>query len=201
MHMDTQRQQIIHLAKEKNILKTRDILDAGLHHETLRRMCQEGILEKTGRGLYRLADEDFTIHHDIALVAAQAPKGVICLISALAFHEITTQLPHEVWMAFNRNDRVPQISYPRLHVVRFSGPAMTEGVEMHSVENIDVRITNPAKTITDCFKFRNKIGMDVVLEALQEGLRDRKCTRDEIWHYAEIDRVSRVMRPYLEAIT
>ncbi|MBN2103504.1 type IV toxin-antitoxin system AbiEi family antitoxin domain-containing protein [bacterium] len=198
--MDTQKQKIIHLAKQKTILTTRDVLDAGLHHETLKRMCDEGILEKAGRGLYRLINADISIHHDLAVAAAKAPKGVICLLSALLFHEITTQLPHEVWMAFIRGSRVPRLDHPCLRVVYFSKSAMAEGVELQTVDHVQINITNPSKTIADCFKFRNKIGLDVSLEALKEGLRDRKCTRDEIWHYAKINRVSQIIRPYLEAM-
>ncbi len=199
MHMDTQRQKIIDLAREKSFLRTQDVLDAGLHHETLRRLCDEGVLEKVGRGLYRLSDAEVSTFHDLALASAKAPKGVICLLSALLFHEITTQLPNEVWIALNRRNRVPRLEHPRLRVVYFSKSAMAEGIDTHYVDNVQINVTNPSKTIADCFKFRNKIGLDVALEALKEGLEDRKCTRDEIWHYAKINRVTRIIRPYLEA--
>lgn len=201
MHMEreTQKERLIGLAKEHGLLRTRDVLAAGVHHETLRRLCDEKILEKSGRGLYKLVSEDMSAFHSYALAAKKAPNGVICLLSALLYHEITTQLPREVWMAFARDVRVPRMNYPRLRVVRFSRSAITEGCNTVYIENVPVNVTNPAKTIADCFKFRNKIGLDIALEALREGLRDNRCTRDELWHYAKLNRVSNVMRPYMEA--
>lgn len=201
MHMKTQRQKIIDLAKKKGILKTSDILDAGLHHETLRRMCEEGILEKTNRGFYKLTNLEISIYHDFAMASTKAPKGVICLLSALLYHEISTQLPPVVWMAFKRPARVPNLEYPKLKVVLFSESSMAEGIDIHTLENVPIKITNPAKTIADCFKFRNKVGLEATLDALREGLKEKKCTRDEIWHYAKINRVTQVIKPYLEATT
>lgn len=202
MHMrtlETQTQKALDLAKRRGILRTRDIREAGLHHETLRRLCDTGLLEKVGRGLYTLTDAEITLFHDLAVAAVKAPEGVVCLLSALAFHEITTQLPHSVWMAFPRKVRTPRLGHPRLRVVRFSDPAMSEGIATHQVDNVSVRITNVPKTIADCFKFRNKIGLEAALESLKDGLKQKKCTRDEIWHYAKINRVARVIKPYLEA--
>jgi predicted transcriptional regulator of viral defense system len=141
-----------------------------------------------------------TEHHGLALVAATAPKAVICLLSALSFHQIGTQLPHEVWIALDRRSRRPSLTYPRLHVVRFGGDALTEGVEIHRIEGETVRVYNVAKTIADTFKYRNKIGLDVALEALREAWRARRFTMDKMYLYARICRVERVMRPYLEAL-
>jgi predicted transcriptional regulator of viral defense system len=141
-----------------------------------------------------------TEHHGLALVAATAPKGVICLLSALSFHQIGTQLPHEVWIALDRRSRCPSLTYPRLHVVRFGGDALTEGVEVHRIEGETVRVYSVAKTIADTFKYRNKIGLDVALEALREAWRARRFTMDKLYRYARICRVERVMRPYLEAL-
>jgi predicted transcriptional regulator of viral defense system len=141
-----------------------------------------------------------TEHHGLALVAAAAPKAVICLLSALSFHQIGTQLPHEVWIALDRRSRRPSLRYPRLRVVRFGGDALTAGVETHSIEGETVRVYSVAKTIADTFKYRNKIGLDVALEALREAWRARRFTMDKMYNYARICRVERVMRPYLEAL-
>jgi predicted transcriptional regulator of viral defense system len=141
-----------------------------------------------------------TEHHGLALVAAAAPKAVICLLSALSFHQIGTQLPHEIWIALDRRSRRPSLTYPRLHVVRFGGDALTEGVEAHRIEGETVRVYSIAKTIADTFKYRNKIGLDVALEALREAWRPRRFTLDKMYRYARICRVERVMRPYLEIL-
>jgi len=175
-------------------------MEAGIHTYTLSRMVRSGALERVGRGRYRLPDAPLTEHHGLALVAAAAPKAVICLISALSFHQIGTQLPHEVWIAIEGRTRRPSIPYPRLRIARFSGQAFTEGIETHQIEGETVRVYNPAKTIADVFKYRNKIGLDVALEALREGWRARRFTMDEIHRYARICRVEQVMRPYLELL-
>jgi predicted transcriptional regulator of viral defense system len=141
-----------------------------------------------------------TEHHGLALAAAAAPKAVICLLSALSFHQVGTQLPHEVWIALDRRSRRPSLRYPPLRVVRFGGETLTEGVETHRIEGETVRVYSVAKTIADTFKYRNKIGLDVALEALREAWRARRFTMDKIYRYARICRVERVMRPYLEAL-
>ena len=141
-----------------------------------------------------------TEHHGLALAAAGAPKAVICLLSALSFYQIGTQLPHEVWIALDRRSRRPSLRYPRLRVVRFGGETLTEGVETHRIEGETVRVYSVAKTIADTFKYRNKIGLDVALEALREAWRARRFTMDKMYRFARICRVERVMRPYLEAL-
>ena len=128
------------------------------------------------------------------------PKGVICLLSALRFHDLTTQAPHEIWIAIDRKTRLPVNKALPIRFVRFSGPALIEGVESHIIDGIPVAIYQPAKTVADCFKYRNKIGLDVALEALKDCLRNRRCQADTLWRFAKICRVSNVMRPYLEAM-
>jgi predicted transcriptional regulator of viral defense system len=140
-------------------------------------------------------------HHALAEVGKRVPKGTICLLSALRFHNLTTQIPHEIWVALDRKARYPKVDYLSLRVVRFSGAALQEGQQQHVIEGVLVCIYNPAKTVADCFKYRNKIGLDVAMEALREAWRNRSCTMSELTHYARICRVSNVMRPYLESLS
>lgn len=198
-HGDTIK-QILELAHNSGIISTGEVRSQGFHHQYLRQLCKEGKLVRVGRGLYSLPDADVTIHHGLAQAAKAIPKGVICLLSALRFHEIGTQAPHEVWIAIDRRAARPWPRHPRMRIVRFSGKSLTEGVDEHNVEGVPVRIYSPAKTVADCFKYRNKIGMDVALEALREVIRERKSTTDELWRYAKICRVTRIIRPYMEAI-
>ena len=161
---------------------------------------RDGLLERVGRGRYRLPDRPVTEHHAFAVVAATAPASVICLLSALSFHEIGTQVPFEVWVAIERGSRPPAIRNPPLRVARFSRASYREGIEVHRIEDERVRIYGVAKTIADLFKFRKKVGLDVALEALRDAWQRRLFTMDEIDRYARICRVERVMRPYLEAL-
>lgn len=183
------------------VVRPGDLEARGIPRGRIYRLLRRGIVERKARGLYVARDHDPTAEHALAQVAKRVPKGVICLLSALQHHELTTQLPHEVWIAISEKARRPRIEYPPLRVVRFSGPALTQGVETHKIEGVPVRITSVAKTLADCFKYRNKIGLDVALEALREAWRERKTTMDEIDRFARICRVERVMRPYLEALT
>ena len=192
--------RILELACNSGVVSTAEVRSRGIHHEYLRQMCVKGELVRVGRGLYSLPDADVTVHHGLAQAAKAVPKGVICLLSALRFHEIGTQAPHEVWMALDRRAARPRARHPKTRIVRFSGKALTEGVDEHTIEGVQVRIYDPAKTVADCFKYRNKIGLDVALEALREVLRSRKCSTDELWKYAKICRVTKTMRPYMEAI-
>jgi predicted transcriptional regulator of viral defense system len=192
--------RLLRLARRRGSVTRREVAEAGLHTHTLSRLVRAGALERVARGRYRLPDTPITEHHGLGLVAAAVPKAVICLVSALSFHEIGTQLPHEVWIALDRRTRRPSLSYPRLRVFRFGGKALTEGIEAHPVEGETVRVYGVAKTIADIFKYRNKIGLDVALEALREAWRARRFTMDEIHRYARVCRVERVMRPYLEAL-
>lgn len=192
--------RVLRLAARRGVLTRAEVAKAGIHTHTLSRLVRSGVLERVGRGVYRRADAPISEHHGLALAAAAVPEGVVCLLSALNFHRLGTQLPHEVWIALDRSARRPSIEYPRLHVVRFSGKALREGVETYRIEGQTVRIYGVAKTIADLFKYRNKIGLDVALEALREGWRARRFTMEELHRYARICRVERVMRPYLEAL-
>ena len=193
-------EKVLNLARRIGVLRVRDLTSRGIHPEYLRRLCQKGLLTRTGRGLYVVTDADISVHHGLAQAAKRVPHGVICLLSALQFHELGTQSPFEVWMALDRRAARPSIDYPPLHIVWFSGPALTEGIEDHAIEGVHARIYSAAKTVADCFKYRNKIGLDVALEALRDCREQKKCSNDDLWHYSKICRVSNVMRPYLEAL-
>jgi predicted transcriptional regulator of viral defense system len=200
MPIATSSTRLLRLARRHGSVSRQEVTEANIHTQTLSRLVCAGTLERVARGHYRLPSAPVTEHHGLALVAAAAPKAVICLLSALSFHQIGTQLPHEVWIALDRRSRRPSLRYPRLHVVRFGGDALTEGIETHRVEGETVRVYNAAKTIADTFKYRNKIGLDVALEALREAWRARRFTMDKMYFYARVCRVERVMRPYLEAL-
>jgi len=182
------------------ILRTRDAVKAGIHYSTLYWMRDSSLLETLGRGLYRLAELPGLTDQDMLTVAARVPDAVICLISALAFHHIGTQIPHRVSIALPPKAWAPRADSPPLRVYRMSGPALVQGVEEHVVDGQRVRVFSVAKTVADCFKYRNKVGLDVAVEALQEALRSKKTTPAEIMQCAEADRVTRVIQPYLEAL-
>ncbi len=196
----SERQRLYEFAKQSGILRVRDVATMGIHPENIRRLAAEGVLIRGARGVYYLADADITEHHTLAEVCKRVPGGVICLLSALRFHELTTQSPWDVWLAIDRKARKPRLEYPALRIARFSGPALTEGVEAHRIEGVTVKVFSPAKTVVDCFKYRNKIGLDVALEAIKDYLRAHRGGMDNLWHFAKICRVANVMRPYLEAI-
>jgi predicted transcriptional regulator of viral defense system len=198
--MSTQIQQVIKLARSKGLLRPRDLAEIGVPRQYLSLACKQGVIEQIGRGLYSLPGAMTDERRSLAEVGKQVPKGVICLLSALQYHEITTQMPHEVWLAIGEKDRKPKLDTVRVRTVRFSGPAFSEGIERHDFSGVACQIYNPAKTIADCFKYRNKIGIDVCIEALRDGLRQRKCTIDELVHYGRICRVEKLMAPYIEAI-
>jgi predicted transcriptional regulator of viral defense system len=195
-----QRERVLKLARRAGGVTSRELTRAGIHRQFLTRLVREGELEQVARGVYRLPDQAVSEHHGLAIAAAAVPKGIICLLSALSFHGLGTQLPSEVWMAIPGRARQPTLEYPPLRIVRFSGDAFTEGVETHQVEGQRLRVYGVAKTVADCFKYRNKVGLDVALEALREGWRERRFTIDELDRYAEICRVSSVMRPYVESL-
>jgi predicted transcriptional regulator of viral defense system len=203
-HMEkrTDAKRVLDLAAQRGLIRTRDVEAQGLHRQVLTRLVRTDQLERVARGRYRLPDPDYelTEYHGLVLASVAAPSGVICLLSALQFHVIGTQLPRQVWIALDRRARKPVVDYPPLRVVRFSGEALTAGIEEHILEGQTVRVYNVAKTLADCFKYRNKIGLDVALEALREAWRDRRFTMDAMERYARICRVSNVMRPYLEAL-
>ena len=199
MSENSPENQVLELAQQ-GLLRVCDLTSRGLHPEYLRRLYQKGLVRREGRGLYIAADAEISVHYGLAQVAKRVSHGVICLLSALSFHEIGTQLPHQVWMAIDRRAAKPKMQLPPLRVMRFSGAALTEGIETYQIEGVPVQIFNPAKTVADCFKYRNKIGLDVALEALKECIRDRRTTMDDLWHFAKVCRMTNVMRPYMEAI-
>ena len=200
MMKQTRAQQVLEIVKRAGVLRPRDLDTSGIPRVYLRRLHDRGVLRRVGRGLYVLAEARGTEHQTLAEACKRVPHGVVCLLSALQFHDLTTQLPFEIWMAIEERAWPPKVDRPVMRFVRFSGKAFTEGVEEHTIEGVLVKIYNPAKTVADCFKYRNKIGLDVAIEALRDCYRSRKCTMDDLWHYAKICRVSKVMQPYMEAI-
>ena len=195
------RERVLRLARKAGMVRVRDVRARGLHPEHLRRLVADGLLERIARGVYAPADFEASPNHSLAQAAKKVPHGVICLLSALRFHEVGTQSPFEVWMAIDRRAWKPSMRTPKLHIVRFSGRALSAGVERHRIEGVEVPVYSVAKTVADCFKYRNKIGLDVAIEALREGLRDRRFTRDDLWAHAKVCRVASTIRPYLETMT
>lgn len=196
----SREQEILDLVRELGIVRGKDLEDRGVSRRYLSRLADKGALERISRGLYAVPDSEVTEHQSLAEIAKLYPNVVVCLLSALQFHELTTQMPRQVWIAVDVDARVPAKSPVRVRVVRFSGGALTEGVETHMVGSVPVRVYSVAKTVADCFKYRNKIGTDVAVEALRESVRDRRVTPDDLMRYAKTCRVEKVMRPYLEAL-
>lgn len=196
----TQRNLAVSLIERHGIMRQSDLKSHGVNPATLARLVEEGVLHRPSRGLYELADADIEAAHALAEVSKRVPRGVICLISALQFHEITLQLPRSVWVAIGQKDRTPAIDYPPIRIVRFGGKALTLGLETHMVDSVPVRIFDPAKSIVDCFRFRNSVGLDVALESLRMGWRYRKAKPDDIARYAQQLRIWSVVRPYLESV-
>ncbi len=196
----TFEQAVLALAKRQSLLRARDLAAQGLPTAILSRLVSAGKLERVTRGVYSLPGRTLSEHRSLAEAALRVPRGVVCLLSALRVHGIGTQAPFEVWMAIPPHTPTPRPDLPALRVVRMSGAALTEGVEPVEIDGVQVPVFNLAKTVTDCFKYRNKIGLDVALEALRDGWSQRKLTMDALWHYATVDRVSNVMRPYLESV-
>ncbi len=181
--------------------RLREIKAAGIPGVVVARLAKAGRVVRLARGLYQMPDADIQAGHTLAEAAKIVPKGVICLISALSYHELTLQMPPHVWVAIENRTRQPKPDYPPMRFVRFSLRALNEGVEQHLIEGVPVRITNPARTIVDCFRFRNKIGVDIAISAMREALRKRRCTSDDIMKHAQSLRIASVVRPYLEAMT
>jgi len=193
-------QRVLELVGSMGITRPKDLRVHHIHPEYLRRMEQQGLLQRVGTGLYTLAKTEITEHHSLAEASKRVPKGVICLLSALRFHSLTTQAPFEVWIAIDQQARRPNEPMLPLRIVYMSGASLLEGVEVHQIDGVEVKVYSPAKTIADCFKYRNKIGLAVALEALRDCWHKQSCTMDELWHYAKICRVAQVMRPYLESL-
>lgn len=185
--------------RHNGLLRTGQALAAGVHPRTLYALRDSGQIEQLGRGLYRLADMPPLGNPDLVVVGVKVPAGVVCLISALSFHEITTQVPHEVYVALPKGAERPRIQHPPLRPFWFGGEAYTAGAETHALDGVPVRVYAPEKTLADCFKFRSRIGLDVCLEALRMYRQRKKVRVDELLRFARVCRVERVMRPYLEA--
>lgn len=198
--MTTLDRRVQTLLRRAGTARSRELVAAGITRSQLSRMVAAGELVRVARGLYALPDYQSGEHGALVAVAKRAPGVLFCLLTALRFHELTTQAPFEVWIAIGNKEHPPRLDYPPLRTVRFSEAALTTGVETHKVDGTRVRVTSVAKTVADCFKFRNKIGLDVALEALREARRTKKASADEVWQFAKLNRVANVMRPYLEAL-
>jgi predicted transcriptional regulator of viral defense system len=189
------------LIRYLGVVRPADLEVHGIPRQVLYDLVRAGEVERQARGIYVAKDHPYTAEHALAQVAKRVPSAVICLLTALRFHDLTTQNPAEVWIALPEKARKPRLDYPRLRVTRFSGPAFTEGIEAHRIEGVEVRVYSAAKTVADCFKYRNKVGIDVSVEALREFSRRYRGAATELAHFARICRVARVMQPYMDAIT
>lgn len=194
------KNEVLDFIRRKAIVRADDLESAGISRNYLYSLNKEGLLKRSGRGLYVLPEATITEHSALAEIAKRYPHAIVCLISALTFHEITTQISHKIWIAVPRGAWRPDSEYPPLNLTYLSGPAYSFGIQEHDINGAMVKVYSPAKTVADCFKFRNKIGLDVAIEALRELWRSRKASMDEIVEAARINRVSNIMRPYLEAI-
>ena len=197
---DTHSQRVLDLASQKGLLRASDLDAIDAPRVVLTRLIAAGLLDRVGRGLYRLPGHPISEHEGLMVVATKAPQAVFCLLTALQFHGLTTQLPRQVWIAMPRGSHSPRIDYPPIRMVQMAGSAHLAGVEEHLCNGVKARIYSPAKTVVDCFKHRNKIGLDVALEALKDAWRTRKASADDLWRYAQDCRVATVMRPYMEAV-
>ena len=198
--MDSNHQRILALAANQGLIRPRDLDEWSLPRVALTRLVRQGRLERVGRGLYATPGRPASEHGSMAEVARKHPQAIVCLLSALRVHGLTTQSPFELWVAIPNKSRTPRIDYPPLRVFRFSGVGLTDGVEKHLIDGVVVRVTSVARTVAYCFKFRNKIGLDLALEALREAWAARRVTMDELWRYAVQCRVANVMRPYMESL-
>lgn len=199
--MDASRErQALRIVRQLGIARATELEAHGVPRAQIYQLVRKGLLERQARGIYVASRHPFTAEHTLAQVAKRVPGGVLCLLTALRFHELTTQEPAEVWIALPEKARKPRLDYPRLRVARFSGAALTEGIETHRLEHVDVRVYSAAKTVADCFKYRNKVGIDVAVEALRDFSRKHRGGATELARFARICRVTRVMQPYLDAI-
>ena len=195
----TQQDRAVELLRERGIMRLSELKDAGVHYQTVARMADAGAVLRVGRGLYQLPGGDHALAHSLAEVAKAVPKGVICLLSALQFHELTLQMPPRVWVAISRKSSLPRVRYPPVRAVRFGERAMAVGIERHVIDKVATPVFDPAKTIVDCFRYRKEVGLDVALEGLRNGIRRRKARPDDIVAYAKELRIWSVMKPYLDA--
>lgn len=193
------KDKILQLFKRMEILRPRDLVAIGVSGSYLNVLASQGVLQRQSRGLYTLPDSRPSEFRSIVEACKLSPNSTVCLLSALRIHDLTTQSPHEVWLAIGQKDRKPQIAYPPIRVVRFSVASRQFGVEKRKIEGVPIHVYSAAKTVADCFKFRNKIGLDVAIEALRDCRESKKATVDEIWKAAKVCRMANVIRPYLEA--
>ena len=198
--MSTNAEKALEYCSGRGVIRARDLVSQGIPRVTLTRLVRDGRLERVGRGLYAVPGSDVSEHHGLVEASRRVPQGVVCLLSALRFHELTTQQPFEVWMAIDRKARKPKADSPPIRIVRFGKDALTQGVDEHEIEGVMVRITSPARTVADCFRYRNKIGLDVAIEALRDYRRLHSGTFDELWEAAGVAQIKTVIRPYIEAI-
>lgn len=196
----SQKERALALARGRGVVRPRDLAEHGLPREVLRRLEADGLLERRSRGVYLPTGVERGEHEMLALAAIRVPHGIVCLLSALRFHGLTTENPSEIWLAIDRKARMPREDELPLRIVRFSGEALTAGAKKHEVDGVSVQVYAPAKTVADCFKYRRKIGLDVAIEALRDYLRSPGRSMDDLWMYARVCRVQNVMRPYLEAM-
>jgi predicted transcriptional regulator of viral defense system len=195
--METSHQTIVDLAAQRGLIRPRDLVALGLPSVALTRLVRQGRLVRVGRGLYAHPERSVSEHGTLAEMTRKHPRAIVRLLSALRVHDLTTQKPFEVWLAIPNKARAPKVDYPPLRIVRFSGFALTDGIEEHQIDGVSVRVTNVARTVADCFKFRNKIGLDVAMEVLKEAWRAKRVSMGELWRYASLCRVANVMRPDL----
>lgn len=201
MKIKMKQKNVIKFIRAHAVVRPKDLVVQGLPRAALYQLEQDRVVRRIGRGLYQWFEQkNISQWQSLLEVQKLAPNGVICLQSALVFHEMGTQNPHDVWLAIEEKAWQPKINYPVMRFMRMSGLAFTEGVEIHKIDGVDLKVFSAAKTVADCFKFRNKVGLDVAIEALKEGWRNKKFTIDELNHFAEICRVHNVIRPYVEAI-
>ena len=196
----TQAQRALDSARQRGMLRSSDFVGAGASRVTLTRLTASGQLEKVGRGLYRVPQTPMSADESLVVIALRVPQAVFCLLTALQFHGLTTQLPRQVWLAMPRGSHAPRIDYPPFRMVQYSGAAYAEGIEVFERDQVMLRVYGVAKTVADCFKHRSAIGLDVALEALKEVRAGQRASADDLWRFAKICRVANVMRPYLEAI-
>jgi len=199
--MVSQKQRLNEFFRHQGLLLSKELERGGLAREQIARLVEAGELQKVARGLYALPDYTPSEHEGLMIVTKRQPRSMFCLLTALRFHELTTQAPFEIWVALGKDDKPPRLSYPPIRVVRYSPQSLAAGVKQYTVDNIRIRITDIPKTIADCFKYRHRIGLDVALEALREAYLERNLDMDKVWQYAKINRVAKIMQPYLKGLS
>lgn len=200
MHETTQNQRVLDLLAQKGMLRPIDLDTIGIPRVVLTRLTAAGMVDRVGRGLYRLPSHSVSEHESLVMVATKVPQAVFCLLTALQFHGLTTQLPRHVWIAMPRGSHSPRIDYPPIRMVQMTANAYATGIEEHLIDGMKLQVYSAAKTVVDCFKHRNKIGLDVALEALKDSWRTRKASAEDLWRHAQACRVANVMRPYLDVV-